>query len=139
MMLYDSDDVQNILQIAMTRSQDDRFSQMQLQEMAAELGITSDILKTAEKEWLNQREESLQKQKMTTRRRRGFVAHLLPFLIVNTFLIVLNLMTTPRIFWAIYPLSGWSLGLFLHGWAAYQVSTKQAEKNFLMEGRCPFA
>lgn len=138
-MLYRSEDVQKILQIAMTRSPDDSFSENQLQEMATELGISSDVLKTAEKEWLEQQEETRQKQKITTRRRRGFIAHLIPYLIVNTFLIGLNLMTTPRIFWAIYPLSGWSLGLFFHGWAAGQVSTRQAEKDFLRSRRCPFA
>jgi len=136
-MSYRSEEVQKILQIAMTRSQDDRFSQKQLQEMAADLGITSEVLKTAEKEWLQQQEETRQQQKITTRRRRGFIAHLIPYLVVNTFLIGLNMMTTPRIFWAIYPLSGWSLGLFFHGWAACQVSTKQSEKDFFRQGRCP--
>jgi ATP-dependent Lon protease len=55
-MMYRSEDVQKILQIAMTRSHEEYFSENQLQEMAAELGITSDGLKTAEKEWLQQLE-----------------------------------------------------------------------------------
>lgn len=47
-MRYSSEDVQQILQLAMTKSQDECFSPQQLQEMAAEVGIAPETLKVAE-------------------------------------------------------------------------------------------
>lgn len=113
-MTYSSDDVQKILQLAMTRKQQESFSEKQLSEMATELGISPELLKTAEQEYSIQAKASKQKEARREMMRRGFKAHLISFLAVNTFLVVLNLTTTPRDFWAIYPISGWGLGLFMH-------------------------
>jgi hypothetical protein len=128
-MSYSSDEVQNILKIAMTRSQDESFSKQQLREMAAELGINADDLKAAEQEWLNQRQQSHQQQAISKRRKKAFIAHLIPYLAVNTFLVIINLATTPHTFWAIYPIAGWGLGLFFHGWAAYQLPIKAIDSQ----------
>lgn len=113
-MTYSSDDVQKILQLAMTRKQQESFSEKQLSEMATELGISPELLKSAEQEYSIQAKASKQKEARREAMRRGFKAHLISFLAVNTFLVVLNLTTTPRDFWAIYPISGWGLGLFMH-------------------------
>ncbi len=120
-MTYSSDDVQKILQLAMRRKQEESFSRKQLSEMATELGISSELLESAEEEWLTQAKLSKEQQARREIKRRGFRAHLISFLAVNTFLIVLNLTTTPRDFWAIYPLSGWGLGLFIHSLTLNQV------------------
>lgn len=113
-MTYSSDDVQKILQLAMAHKQEETFSSKQLSEMAAELGISPQLLKTAEQEYSIQVKSCKEKQARRQIMRRGFKAHLISFLAVNAFLVVLNLTTTPREFWAIYPISGWGLGLFLH-------------------------
>ena len=113
-MTYSSDDVQRILQLAMTRKQEESFSGKQLSEMASELGISSELLKTAEQEWLTQAKASKEQQARRQIMRKGFRANLISFLAVNAFLVILNLTTTPRDFWAIYPISGWGLGLFMH-------------------------
>lgn len=113
-MTYSSDDVQKILQVAMTRKQEESYSEKQLSEMATELGISPELLKSAEQEYLIQTKASKEKQARRETMRRGFKAHLISFLAVNAFLVVLNLTTTPRDFWAIYPISGWGLGLFMH-------------------------
>lgn len=120
-MTYSSDDVQKILQLAMRRKQEESFSRKQLSEMATELGISSELLESAEEEWLTQAKLSKEQQTRREIKRRGFRAHLISFLAVNTFLIVLNLTTTPRDFWAIYPLFGWGLGLFMHSLTLNQV------------------
>ena len=119
-MAYSSDDVQKILQLAMARKQEEYFSKEQISEMATELGISLELLKSAEQEWLSQ--AKLEKQEKTRReiKRRGFRAHLISYVAVNIFLIILNLTTTPRDFWAIYPLAGWGLGLFMHSMTLHQ-------------------
>lgn len=113
-MAYSSDDVQKILQLAMAHKQEETFSSKQLSEMAIELGISADLLQTAEQEWSIQAKASKEKEARRKIMRRGFKAHLISFVAVNAFLVVLNLATTPRDFWAIYPISGWGLGLFMH-------------------------
>jgi 2TM domain len=135
-MTYSSDDVQQILQRAMAQSQNDDFSPQQLAEMATELGIPYTDLESAKTEWLTQRDQQRQQQQQQEQqhqsrrnRRRGFVAHLIPFVAVNTFLIGLNLITTPKHFWAIYPLSGWGLGLALHGLSIDRACADKVESS----------
>lgn len=45
---------------------------------------------------------------------KGFYIHLGVYAIVNVFLIVLNFITSPSYFWAIWPLLGWGVGLGAH-------------------------
>lgn len=118
---YRSEDVQQILQRAMARQQEGEFSQQQLLEMASELNISADTLQFAEQEWLARRQETQERQAFNAQQRKGFRAHLIPYLAVNTSLVLLNLVTSPTHFWAVYPLTGWGLGLALHGRCAYQI------------------
>jgi hypothetical protein len=59
-------------------------------------------------------------QMSNNQKRQEFQSHLMVFLIVNGFLILLNLFTSPSYFWAIFPLLGWGLGLLLHWMNAYK-------------------
>lgn len=129
-MSYTSDDVQQILQRALARKQDGQFSQDQLVEMASELGISPDVLQQAELEWQSKRDQEHERKSFNAFRRRAFKAHLIPYLAVNTFLILINLVTTPQYFWAIFPLLGWGLGLFFHGLSAYQTEGEAYERSF---------
>ncbi|MBD2505873.1 MULTISPECIES: 2TM domain-containing protein [unclassified Nostoc] len=129
-MTYDSEDVQKILEIALTRKQEGEFSREQLIEMASELGISSDILEKTEKKWLVQQEEERSRRTFNTFRRRAFLGHCVSFLAVNLFLILLNLITSPGYFWAIFPALGWGLGLFFHWWGVYQSKSEDYEIAF---------
>lgn len=129
-MSYSSEDVQQILQRALTRKQTDSFSRDQLLEMASELGISTDVLQAAELEWQSNRDELQERKSFNAYRRRAFKAHLIPFLAVNTFLIVLNLITSPGYFWAIFPLLGWGLGLFFQALSAYQTEGEAYEQAY---------
>ncbi|MEH2449254.1 MAG: 2TM domain-containing protein [Nostoc sp.] len=129
-MTYNSEDVQQILQKALTRKQEDEFSREQLVEMASELGISSNILETTEQKWLAQQEEERSQRTFNTFRRRDFWTHFVSFIAVNLFLILLNLITSPSYFWAIFPVIGWGLGLFFHWWSVYQIKTEDYEIAF---------
>ncbi|MEH1868526.1 MAG: 2TM domain-containing protein [Nostoc sp.] len=129
-MTYDSEDVQKILEIALTRKQEGEFSREQLIEMASELGISSDILEKTEKKWLVQQEEERSRRTFNTFRRRAFWGHFVSFLAVNLFLILLNLITSPSYFWAIFPALGWGLGLFFHWWGVYHSKSEDYEIAF---------
>jgi hypothetical protein len=49
----------------------------------------------------------------------GFRTHFMAYLLVNTGLVVINLVTSPGYFWAIWPIMGWGLGLAAHFVAVY--------------------
>ena len=107
---YSSEDVQQIVAIA-TRGQE-HFSPAYLQEMAQELAIDSEVMDRAIETWESQKAQQLKKQQ---KRQRFYRFELLPYLAVNTFLLMLNFAIAGTITWAIYPLVGWGLGLLLMG------------------------
>jgi hypothetical protein len=52
--------------------------------------------------------------------RRGFVPHLIVYLVVNAGLVLLWVMTgADALFWPIFPLLFWGVGLLMHGWNAF--------------------
>ncbi len=46
--------------------------------------------------------------------KRGLLSHIIAYIIVNGFLVLLNLKTSPHTHWFIYPLLGWGIGLLFH-------------------------
>jgi transcriptional regulator with XRE-family HTH domain len=53
------------------------------------------------------------------RKIRGFYAHLAQYVIVISFLTILNLITSPKYFWAMWPAMGWGLGVLFHGMSVF--------------------
>ncbi len=65
-----------------------------------------------------------QEQLLRIARRRagmkfGFLVHLTVYVAVNTLLYVVNQRTMPDFSWFAFPLSGWGIGLGIHGLAVY--------------------
>ena len=50
-------------------------------------------------------------------RKLGFFIHLAVYIVVNSGLMLLNLLQQPRVLWAFAPLLGWGIGLLFHGLA----------------------
>lgn len=104
---YSSEAVQRILELAMAGDSTQSFSRQQLWEMAAELSIAPQVLEQAEQTWQKQ----YQQQQRRERWHRYLRAQWLVFGLVNSGLIVINLVTYSAVFWAIYPLLGWGISL----------------------------
>jgi hypothetical protein len=51
--------------------------------------------------------------------RRDFSAHLVAYVVVNTFLVVIWAMTGAGYFWPAWVLGGWGIGLVLHAWETF--------------------
>ncbi len=49
----------------------------------------------------------------------GFLIHLGVFVTVNALLFVVNQRTSPGVAWFAFPLSGWAVGLAIHGFAVF--------------------
>lgn len=109
---YTDEQVQEILAEATTIQKDSQISQQELQEIATEIGISAQVLERAKKAWLEKQKASQKRAK----RRNAFVRfHLIPYLAVSIFLVLLNLSVTPRYFWSVYPVLGWGLGVAIDG------------------------
>jgi hypothetical protein len=61
------------------------------------------------------------------KKKRDFAAHVLAYVLVNGFLIVLWYATSHGFFWPIFPLFGWGIGLIFHGWDVYRGEPTEAE------------
>jgi len=46
--------------------------------------------------------------------KRGFLIHLVVYVLVNIMLMVINFLYTPGFFWFFYPLLGWGIGIAVH-------------------------
>ncbi len=116
---YSLADVQQILKQASIFEQENTITREQLLEIASEVGISSATLHQAEKAWLLKQKTNQLKSIQRSRRQMGFKLHLIPYLIISIFLIFLNLKTTPRYYWSVFPISGWGLGVIIHGVCIY--------------------
>lgn len=75
------------------------------------------------------RERALKRLK----KRRDFRGHLLVYVLVNTFLVVVWAATTPGgFFWPIFPIVGWGIGVVMNAWDAY-VATDIGEEDIARE------
>lgn len=61
--------------------------------------------------------ESLARKRVNMR--IGFLVHLVVYILVNLFLIILNLITSPSSLWFVWITLGWGIGLFFHGVSAF--------------------
>ena len=68
---------------------------------------------------------------------KGFYTHLIRFVVIMTFLFILNYMTSPHYIWAWWTLLGWGIGIIFHGLKVFNVinffgpewEKKQVEKQ----------
>ena len=49
----------------------------------------------------------------------GFYNHVVVYLIVMGALLAINLMTTPRTLWFVWPLVGWGVAILFHGFGVF--------------------
>ena len=55
------------------------------------------------------------------KKKRDFHAHLLVYAMVNTFLVVIWLLTNAGgFFWPVFPIAGWGIGVVMNAWDVYR-------------------
>ncbi len=70
-------------------------------------------------------QEAYQRAKRRAEAKIGFYIHLAVYVGVNILLVIINLSTSPRYIWFIWPLLGWGIGLFFHGMSVFVFSGKK--------------
>ena len=112
---YSDEAVQAILGKALELSSAKPYSAQQLQEMAAELNISPDVLAAAETDWQDRQANLALTQAAQEKRQRRRRQQWQQYALVSVFLVGLDLVTSGGLTWAIFPVMGWGLGLALDG------------------------
>ena len=88
---------------------------------AAELGITPEAVEHAERTVRSQRENETLRREFARHVKKDFYSHLTTYLIINSFLVLMNVFTSHglRIGWAIWPILGWGIGILFHAREAF--------------------
>jgi hypothetical protein len=128
---YDREEIQQILHLAIARqAQDKEFSYDQIVEIAAELEISPEAIQLAETEWLSQTSERQKRQNFNIYRRKKLQKHFGNYVIVNSFLLVINFLSAGTISWALYILLFWGMPLTLKTWNVYKSEGEDYEREF---------
>jgi hypothetical protein len=130
---YSQEDVQKILQLAIARQADDQnkeFSYEQLLEIAQELDISPDSLNLAEIDWRSQRSEIQQRQAFHAYRIEKFKKRLGNYAILNSFLMLLDLVGGGGLTWSLYFLIFCCCTLGLDTWNTFQTKGEEYEMAF---------
>ena len=129
---YTQEDVQEILQLAISRQVNDNnqeFSYQQILEIAAELQISHDTLQQAERDWLVKQSEVEQREAFNIYRRSKFKKRLGNYAIMNIFFLAINSISG-GISWSLYILVGCGLAISLDIWNTFQTKGEDYEIAF---------
>ena len=132
---YSQEDIQQILNLALTRKNADgdmEFSHQQLVEIAEEMDIDLNTLQSAKLDWAQNRTSDQQKSEFDLYRRQKFQKGLGRFAITNSFLVTVNLLVLggTGFLWSVYVLGFWGLGVALNAWNLYQMKGEEYDRKF---------
>lgn len=135
---YSEEAARDILKRAMElQSNEKEFTRSQLEEMAQELGISPTALAEAETFWRanratieEQKALASEKEAFERERQTGLKVHLTIYVLVNLFLMSLNLANAADGIWFFWPLLGWGLGVAGHYWSTLQSEGQLYEQQF---------
>lgn len=75
------------------------------------------------------REEALERVKA----KRQFRSHVVIYVVVNTFLVLLWAVSGAGYFWPIWPILGWGIGLALNAWTVHAQPISEADIDAEMQ------
>ena len=129
--VYTSEDIQHIIQIALTRKgEDDELTRQQLWEIADELNIDLPTLQAAENQWLQYRTVAEKRKAFDLYRSNLFKQKGIKYLVVNGFFLFLNLIATGGLSWSLYILLFFALDLGLSWWKTFHSKDEEYERAF---------
>ncbi|WP_318698526.1 MULTISPECIES: 2TM domain-containing protein [unclassified Roseofilum] len=128
---YRQEDLQQILQLAIARQNHlEEFSYEQLVEIATELEISPEQLKAAEQEWLDKQGKLKHRKEFDIQRYQTLKKDAGKYIIANSFLVLINLVSVGTLSWSIYVVLTWGLLLGLKTWNTYQMTDVEYEQEF---------
>jgi hypothetical protein len=130
--LRNDDDVEAILKLAINQASVDggRSLRERLNASAQELGLTPEQIQEAERIYFNKEREAQELAEFKSLQRRGFLGHLTAYIIVNTSLALMNILSVGNIGWAIWPIAGWGIGLAFNFVGSMVTSSQAFQEEF---------
>ncbi|MFN5657253.1 MAG: 2TM domain-containing protein, partial [Pseudanabaena sp.] len=114
---YSEEQVDQILRYALAkRTNGQNLTKQQIYEIASDMGVSEADFLVAIQEWQSQQSVRKERVEFDKYKKKSFQSNLLKYVIVNSFLVALNLFTSGSIGWAIYPLLFWGLAVALDAW-----------------------
>ena len=80
-----------------------------------------------------ERDEAYRRARRTVNSKIGFYIHLAVYVVVNIVLVAINLTYSPQYLWFFWPLFGWGIGIFFHGFGAFSFRSGSAVKERMIE------
>jgi hypothetical protein len=118
---YSQEDVQEILYLAISRQGDKgEITRQQLLEIAEELAIEIKDLEAAERDWKESKLVNYKRQEFDRFRREDLKQKTVRYVIINGFVVTINLISAGTISWAIYIVLLMGLPLSLSAWKTFQ-------------------
>jgi hypothetical protein len=131
METYSEEQVDQILRYALAkRTNGQNLTKQQVYEIASDMGISEADFLASVQEWQSTQSVRKEQLEFDKYKRKSLKSNVLKYAIVNSFLVALNLFTSGRIGWAIYPLLFWGLAIALDSWVIYQSESEEYEKQF---------
>jgi hypothetical protein len=133
---YTRDEMEEILRRAAERTQqaEDGVRHDDLVAAAREVGIDPAAIDDALSEMGQEKNAEQASARWTREARRGFASHFSTYAIVMAFLVALNVLATPEVWWSLYVALGWGLGVaFSARRALLPPSEVQVEKMLARE------
>lgn len=65
--------------------------------------------------------------------RLAFYRHLIIYVLVNSFLIILNLVRTPEEWWSKWSVLGWGFGLVMHGISVFSYRWREGSRERMIQ------
>ena len=129
--IYDSEDIQQIIQIALARKgEEDELTRQQLWEIAADLDIDPKTIQAAEQDWLERKTVNQHRRAFDLYRRDRFKQKLIRYFIVNSFFVCFNVLSAGAITWSWYIILFWGLGITSEAWNTFQSKGEKYEREF---------
>ena len=78
-------------------------------------------------------QEAYERAKSRVEAKLGFFIHLAVYIVVNGLLIIINMSTSPKYLWFIWPLIGWGIGVIFHGLGVFFLTSGAGIKERFIE------
>lgn len=85
--------------------------------------------------FINNENQAYEKASRRVKELKGFYGNLTSYVLVISFLAILNLITSPEYLWFLWPMMGWGIGIAAHAAGTFGISKDWEERKIkqLME------
>jgi hypothetical protein len=127
---YTHEDGEEVLKRAIAIEALETNTRDMVRKTAAELGVSEGAVEQAEREYFEEKKKRAEVEEFAQHQKRSFFSHLGTYIVVNAFLVGIDLITDGNLEWAFYPLMGWGIGVAIHAIGTFSRGDEDYQKEF---------